>query len=190
VFDIDGLKAVELVGVKIATIECEPGRRLSKGPTATPPTTGTGPPRLWVVSLNCTVPAALPGVTLAMGIAKPPNPRGSGTRITDSVVAVNLAPGAGVGDGDGLGLGDVLGLGLGDVLGLGLGDGLGVEVGAVQVIVTCPLPPLMVPVFVPEIRVAEVTVAAVNALPPPPPPPAPPPPPPGPPPPAAPPPPK
>ena len=104
-FDIDGLKAVELVGVKIATIECEPGRRLSKGPTATPPTTGTGPPRLWFVSLNCTVPAALPGVTLAMGIAKPPNPRGSGTRITDSVVAVNLAPGEGVGVGDVLGLG-------------------------------------------------------------------------------------
>jgi hypothetical protein len=96
-----------------------------KGPTTTPPLTSTGPPRLWVPSLNCTFPTALKGATFAMGITKPPQPKGSGTRITDSAVAVVIAPGAG----DGLGLGDDDGPGLGDKLGLGDGDGLGDELG-------------------------------------------------------------
>jgi hypothetical protein len=123
VFDVDSWKAVESVGVNTPVTECEPEGRIVKGPTTTPPLTGTGLPRLVLPSLNCTVPTALNGATVAMGITKPPQPKGSGTWITARVVVVVADPGAG----DGLGLDD--GLGEGDELGLGDGDGLGDELG-------------------------------------------------------------
>ncbi len=139
VFDVDGWKAVESVGVNTPVTECEPGGRIVKGPTTTPPNTGTGLPRLVSPSVNCTVPTALNGATVAMGITKPPQPKGSGTWITARVVVVVPAPGAGgglglddgLGDGDGLGdeLGPGDGDGLGDKLGPGDGDGLGDKLG-------------------------------------------------------------
>ena len=134
VFDVDGWNVERLVGLNTAVTECAPGRRLVKGPTATPPNTGTGPPRFVLPSLNWTVPTDLLGAMCAMGIAKPPNPKGSGTLITDSVVVVAFAPGAGNGDGlglcDGFGLGDSDGDGLG--LGLGDSDGDGLGLGDVE----------------------------------------------------------
>jgi hypothetical protein len=77
------------------------------------------------LSVNCTVPTELNGATFAMGIAKPPNPKGSGTWITDSVVFVVIAPGAGDGLPLGVGVG-VPGVGVG-VPGVGVGvPGVGV----------------------------------------------------------------
>ncbi|MGH3671666.1 MAG: hypothetical protein ACRDSH_13695, partial [Pseudonocardiaceae bacterium] len=60
---------------------------------ATPPPTGTGRPRLVLPSLNWTVPAALIGDTLAMGITKPPRWKGSVTWTTYNVVVVVIVPG-------------------------------------------------------------------------------------------------
>ena len=99
-----------------------------KPPKATPPNTGTGAPMLVFPSWNWTVPVASWGATFAMGITKPPKPKGRGTRITPSQVFVTCAPGAGVvGGGDvGVGVGDT-GVGVGDT-GVGVGD-TGVGVG-------------------------------------------------------------
>lgn len=74
-------------------------------PIAAPPCTVTAGPRLCPTSVNWTVPSALRGVTFAIGITKPPRPKGSGTQITVRVVGVAVAPGTGVGVGVAVGVG-------------------------------------------------------------------------------------
>ena len=67
VFEVDGVKFAGLVGMNTAVIECVPAGRAVSGATATPPISGMGVPRVVVASSNCTVPAALNGVTVAVG---------------------------------------------------------------------------------------------------------------------------
>ena len=99
VFDVDGENDAGSVGVKTAVTECLPTPKLPNGPMTTPLTTGNEPPSGMSSAKSRTVPAALGGVTIAMGITKPPIWKGSGTRITDNLVTVFTAPGAGVGAG-------------------------------------------------------------------------------------------
>jgi hypothetical protein len=128
VFDVADCQTVESAGVNTSLSEYWPGGRNIKDPKAKPLITGTGPPRSVPASLTCTVPAALKGTTFATGKIKPPNPKGSRIRSTDSLVFVALASGPGTGvttsDGDGLRDGDGDGVTTGD----GLGDGDGKEV--------------------------------------------------------------
>jgi hypothetical protein len=129
--DVDVTKADGSVGMNIAVSECEPGDRVVKPPRAMPPNVGTGSPMLFPLSLNWTFPLALNGATCPTGIAKPPNPKGRGTWITQSVVVVTFAPGAGVGVSVGVGVG-VPGAGVGVAVGVGVGvpgAGVGVAVG-------------------------------------------------------------
>lgn len=168
-FDVEGLNFVELVGVNIAVSECEPLLRTLMGPTAMPPATGAGLPRLVVPSLNCTVPVALGGTTVAVAIAKPPSPKGSGTWITLSVVVVTVTPDAGVGVGVGLGVGLGVGVGLGDGVGVGLavggGAGLGVGAGVGMVLAgVIAMPCGLVPVGMGLPGVLVATVIGVTVL--------------------------
>jgi hypothetical protein len=202
VLDRDDWNTVASAGINIAVTAWGPGARLANGPTAMPPITGVESPRVVLPSVNRAVPVALCGQTSASGMMKPPRLKGSGTRITASLVVVETAPDArvGIGDavgvgegvdtgvgvsagvGDGLGVGVGVALGVGITTGVGVGGvgsavGVGVVVGAAQVMAICPLPLLMVPVLTPVVRVGVVMAADAKALPPAPPPPAPPPPP-------------
>jgi hypothetical protein len=153
--DVDVTKADGSVGMNIAVSECEPGDRVVKPPRAMPPNVGTGSPMLFPLSLNWTFPLALNGATCPTGIAKPPNPKGRGTWITQSVVVVTFAPGAGVGVPVGVGVG-VPGAGVGVAVGVGVGvpgAGVGVAVG-----VGVGVPGAGVGVGVPGPGVGEVPV--------------------------------
>lgn len=89
--DIDGLKLLELVGVKTATKAWEPSRNRDVDPAATPLVTGCGPPRGTVPSMNCTVPAAFAGVSIAFSVTRSPSAIAE-AGVVVRVVLVSAAP--------------------------------------------------------------------------------------------------
>lgn len=66
--DVDGAKAVGSVGVNTAVSWCGPIASSDVVPDATPLPTITGLPRSVAPSLNCTVPTAVAGVTVAVSV--------------------------------------------------------------------------------------------------------------------------
>jgi hypothetical protein len=66
--DVDGLNAAGLAGVNTAVSGCDPTVNVDVVPDAVPLVTITGLPRVVVPSLNCTVPAAVTGVTVAVSV--------------------------------------------------------------------------------------------------------------------------
>ena len=94
-FEVDGLKAVELVGVNIAVSECLPFFSVVVMKMAKPLNTGAGAPNAEVPSLNWTVPAAPSGATCAMTNTKSPLWISVGN--AKSLVVVAFGEGVGVG---------------------------------------------------------------------------------------------
>jgi len=66
--DVDGLNAAGLLGVNTAFSGCDPTVNVDVVPDAVPLLTITGLPRVVVPSLNCTVPAAVTGLTAAVSV--------------------------------------------------------------------------------------------------------------------------
>jgi hypothetical protein len=90
--DDEVAKAVGSAGMKLATSECVPAASVVVVVLAVPPETATAEPRFVPLSVNCTVPAAVVGVTPAFRVIEAPEatvPLG----VTESVVVVGGAEG-------------------------------------------------------------------------------------------------
>ena len=79
-----------------AVSECDPRANVEVVPDAVPLLTGTGAPRSVVASLNCTVPAAVDGVMVAVRVTRVPWATGE-TGDTASAVVVAVGAAASVG---------------------------------------------------------------------------------------------
>src|SRR5947209_5877847 len=66
--DADVLKAPGLSGMNTAVSECDPTASAVDGADAMPLLTGTRTPRLVAASLNCTLPIAVAGETVAVKV--------------------------------------------------------------------------------------------------------------------------
>src|SRR5205823_11047946 len=86
VSDLDGVKSPGLVGMNSATSAWVPVPNCDVVPVATPLLTGCGSPRGVFPSRNCTVPAALAGVTTAFSLTKSPS------CVVVSLVVVSAGP--------------------------------------------------------------------------------------------------
>ena len=88
--DVDERKAAGLLGVNTAISRCDPAASVGVLPEATPLETVTGPPRLVVPSLNCTMPTAAAGVIVAVNVTRVPWTTGGAGDVV-STVAVGTA---------------------------------------------------------------------------------------------------
>ena len=89
---VDGLNAVESVGVNTAVIAWVAAGRVDVVNVAVPLVTGTALPNAVAPSMNCTVPAAV-GVTVAVNVTEVPAVTGlTGLAVTVVVVAVAPEP--------------------------------------------------------------------------------------------------
>ncbi len=88
--EVDAENEVASVGVKTAVRLCAPAANEEVVVWATPPETATAAPIFVAPSLNCTVPAALDGVTVAFSVTVVPTVCGE-DGVTVRAVVVDCA---------------------------------------------------------------------------------------------------
>jgi hypothetical protein len=89
--DVDELKTAGFVGINTAVSWWPPTANVDVDPVATPLLTTMGLPRLNVPSLNCTVPTAVAGITVAIRVTVVPWDTGEAGFVV-SAVLVAVAP--------------------------------------------------------------------------------------------------